>query len=737
MKRYACVDSPVRGEGRPTAFAPSALRRVSPKLAQTASERRRKGLRYRHVMNTVLVVLVLDAIISAQQSPPTAFRFERPIVTNGQGPRRLAIDVPLLAGASPFRVVSRAIHPATREPLVSVAGGLNDLRLYDANGTEIGYLLVQPPSTLTVYKQAVTLPVASVDTEKLRTSGFEADAGEPLLVDRLRIDGLLPPFVKRVTLEGSGDREHWTMLVAEATLFDLPEERLKQTELRFKPGSFRYLRLTWDDTNSARLPRPAAVAVGQVPQSAPPPPLTTPVVVERRASEPRRSRFRLHLPAGHLPVVALDLDVGGGHVMRAVSVFEPRLSGAELEPVLLGQATVRRVVRDGVAASALRVAIDLPTEAQLDLVVDDGDNPPLDLRGVRAVFAELPWIYFESPAGGVTARYGNAQLRAPRYDLEAIRARIHIEAVADADWGEARALSAEENAGAAPALPTVGAGVDPDLFKYVRPIPAGNAGLVSLDLDAGVLAHSAGVQRGFADVRVIDGDGRQIPYLIERASEPLAVNVAVERLAAPPSTLPRARAGQTVYRVKLPYAGLPAARLVLTTSARVFDRTMRVAVEREPDRRRRDRWLDTVAAARWVQANQDRPAPPVEIALPPLTTSEVLLIVDEGDNAPLPLGAAHLLLPSYRLRLYRGAGAALRLTYGRADLDRPHYDLALLAPQVLGTPATDVSPGTEQPSGSRPATAAIISPRVFWTALSVAVVVLVGLIGRLLKKEQA
>ena len=34
---------------------------------------------------------------------------------------------------------------------------------------------------------------------------------------------------------------------------------------------------------------------------------------------------------------------------------------------------------------------------------------------------------------------------------------------------------------------------------------------------------------------------------------------------------------------------------------------------------------------------------------------------------------------------------ALRVAYGRADLEPPYYDLALLGPQVLGAPAAEVA----------------------------------------------
>jgi hypothetical protein len=190
-----------------------------------------------------------------------------------------------------------------------------------------------------------------------------------------------------------------------------------------------------------------------------------------------------------------------------------------------------------------------------------------------------------------------------------------------------------------------------------------------------------------------------------------------------------------VYRVKFPVSGLPPARLVLTTSARVFERLVTVAEEREPDDgRRRDPWINTLANARWIHADPEKPATALTIAVAPSKGSEVLVIVNEGDNAPLPITNARALLPAYRLRLFREADARLRIAYGRADLARPQYDLALLAPQLLGSPAADAALDSEQTAGTPSTPVALVSPRLFWIAMTIAVVVLVGLIARLIKK---
>ena len=79
------------------------------------------------------------------------------------------------------------------------------------------------------------LPVAAVETETEKTSGFEADLGRLLIIDRFRVDGIPPPFLKRIRLEGSGDRDRWTLLVGEGTVFDLRIASLRRTESNSRP----------------------------------------------------------------------------------------------------------------------------------------------------------------------------------------------------------------------------------------------------------------------------------------------------------------------------------------------------------------------------------------------------------------------------------------------------------------------------------------------------------------------
>jgi hypothetical protein len=82
------------------------------------------------------------------------------------------------------------------------------------------------------------------------------------------------------------------------------------------------------------------------------------------------------------------------------------------------------------------------------------------------------------------------------------------------------------------------------------------------------------------------------------------------------------------------------------------------------------------------------------------------------------------------LRFVRDSRTSLTLLYGRSDLGPPRYDLALLAPRLLGAPARDVVPGSERDVTR---VTGVTPTIVFWCALALAVSALLILIARLLR----
>jgi hypothetical protein len=80
------------------------------------------------------------------------------------------------------------------------------------------------------------------------------------------------------------------------------------------------------------------------------------------------------------------------------------------------------------------------------------------------------------------------------------------------------------------------------------------------------------------------------------------------------------------------------------------------------------------------------------------------------------------------LRLYHPE-RPLTLVYGRDDVSLPRYDLALLAPQVMGAEARELMPVPVDAEKPGPV-ASLVSPKFFWAGLVVAVIVIVGVIVR-------
>jgi len=672
------------------------------------------------MMRSVALGLLLASASHAAAPPP--FQFARPVLPAAVGPNRLTVDTPLLTGARPLRFDAAGRY----------TGGLDDLRLSNADGDEVPYLVLAPPSAERRWQSGRLHPIAATK----ESSGFEVDLGDVMRVDRLRLAGLPTPVLKRARLEGSGDRERWVVLADDATVFDLPDEHLQRLDIGFEAAPVRFLRITWDDRATGTVPLPATVTVRTAAVMLPPP-VFVPLAFERRASEPGTSRFRILLPGPGLPIRAFELDSGGEHLLRPARVNEPQLRGDAVAPRELGTAVLRRVTRGGVVASDLRVAVATPHELHVELVVDDADNPPLDLRAVRAELPALPAVYFESTDGAaLTAKFGVPDLPTPRYDLEAARAALQDAAAAPATWGERTVLPtpppvAPEDPQAG--VPTEGAAIDRSSFRYLRAIPPGPEGLTALRLDAAVLAHSAGL----ADVRLVDAEGRQIPYVVEHVDEPLVV-----ALPPPTSEATAAESGAargTTHRVVLPYRRLADARLVLETTERVFERHIVVRGERRPRDLRSGERLERLRTITWRHADPARPAPAITIDLPPLDATNVLIDVDDGDNRVLPIASARLLLPTRRLRFVRTRGVEPVLAYGAPDLAAPRYDLTLLAPRILGARAHEADPLPEPAiadGSEEEASPEVSDRRIFWAVLALSIVVLIAVLARLLRMEQ-
>ena len=158
-----------------------------------------------------------------------------------------------------------------------------------------------------------------------------------------------------------------------------------------------------------------------------PPPLTASIPFERRPSEPGRSRFRLQLPGPRLPIARLELDVDGDHVMRQATISEPRFDGRQVQPSVIGTATLKRVSQRRTARRSARGshrrADRVGARAGRGRREQSAAGAPLGHRRLRAAAGDLFRVRWQRADRAV--RRPEAASR-PRYDLEAARESLRV-----------------------------------------------------------------------------------------------------------------------------------------------------------------------------------------------------------------------------------------------------------------------------------------------------------------------
>ena len=401
---------------------------------------------------------------------------------------------------------------------------------------------------------------------------------------------------------------------------------------------------------------------------------------------------------------------------------ESRFAGTEAAPVVLGSGTLVRVLRAGATAESLRVRIAPPAEPELDLIVEDGNNPPLDLRKVSAVFAELPWIYFEASSppswrdtatGGCGADATISRRRGPSIDLSR---------TPDGPMGGRAPAARRLRAKAVPLQQSAPARPSKASFAIRGRLPPRTiAGLVALPLDAAVLEpQPAGPRRVSPTFGSLTE--QQAGAVSARAPRRAACRRPDARLGGRASDA-AAAAGEWWQPVGVSHCAarsricLPGS-LTVETSARVFHRSVQVGVVRPADREQarsvvRCAAVDDVEARRRAGCRSGAHA----LAGPRWMQTELWLVVDEGDNAPLPLDRARLLLPSYRLRFFAPPGrrAAARLRPGGSSAAALR---SVAARAESHGRVRDGGDGRSRIVACRTPTP-FISPRWFWVLLGV------------------
>jgi hypothetical protein len=378
--------------------------------------------------------------------------------------------------------------------------------------------------------------------------------------------------------------------------------------------------------------------------------------------------------------------------------------------------------------------------------IDDGDSGPLEGLTVSAIVRQPVLVVALSGAGEQPAarlRFGGGRAHAPRYDLTGLlpqpgtpltgeRAVAAARLYDPSQTSLARLGATRENPeyDGSPALAFAmrpGAVVDPRAWTHRRPVavhPSAD-GLTRLRLGAADLARA---RPDLADVRIVDAESQQWPYLVGREAAHAWADLEV--------TGPVRRRGASVYGLRPPVTPIAITMLSLETEVPFFDRAASVTG------RRADGTEVTLASGRLVRHADTRGA--VVLGLRPERVESLEIAIEDGNDAPLAFDAVRADVPERELYLAAPAGE-YALLVGNADAKAPSYELERVRDVILA-----VSSGTAEPAvlAANPAYSVrarlaseerlegTLSGIVLWGVLIAAVVVLTVVTLRLAWREE-
>ena len=572
--------------------------------------------------------------------------------------------------------------------------GLPDLRLREA-GAEVPFAFARESGGV-----ARRYELSDVESAAGRETAAIVDRGpHPSPARAAELEITQDDFLKPVVLESSEDGTTYREF-ARGSLFSAAG--IRSTTLRFPSNDRRFWRFRLDDRNGPPV-RPLSVQIEAAGASAPPRqvPLT---VVSAAAGPPQILAARL--PAGNVGVSALRLRAADPAYERSVQIFERVFFRDEVFRRLVGAGTIRRVP-EGAAES--EIAVCELTSREIELQIDGpADSRALTVEGLTALANPPRLIFFAGPGMPRILLYGSASAARPRYDLARVLREGAPRRLQPATLGPATQVGEAPAAQPAPR----GAPVDPAAWKSKRPIqtpPRG--GVTYLDL-AGPAAAEV------ASARIVDGESRPVPHLVEQTVRRSSVRVA-------PSV--RSQGTRTTLDLTVPEGSRAPDAIVLRAAAPDYFSRDAVVVEDQRDERGVT-GPRILGSAHW-ERRPGEPAAPLTISIAPPAGRAIRVEIENAENPPLSIGEVDLQVPYVRLDFLCAPGEKLWLLTGNPEATAPRYDLAMVADRVLSSPAAPSRLG--EPEAAAPVRPLL--PKWFWGAVAGAAVLVVLALARTLR----
>lgn len=658
------------------------------------------------------MILILASLLLAADNPAdgerSAWRYRRPVTIAGsESLVSLVLPPELSTKAAPFG---------------------RDLRLVDETGREIPYILdwTSEREGLATYR----VDVKDVRREKEEAGAASAirsqwtlDLGESRTFTDLALRVPDRAFAWHVRVEASLDGSNYSVVQNDAALFDQTwnNERVRDTEIRFEaPVTAKILRVTArsaSDSRTLEIDGASVTLRRRLKGDAWSKEVAVEPAVVPEAGRARTTRYLLGA-SSLLPLSEVEVVCDEAAFFRRARLIEASSATGQKSETLLGEASVFRLRGSDaiIAGESIRFPARGGSGGALYLEIDNAGSPPL--RGLRArLHGSRLRLVFPMSGKSLTLYYGNDATRAPAYDLESLRPRLTQAlgtAAASVESEEANPLFKRD-----PPLrfaATLGASLDPSNWRRQRVLPR----ILEEDVFTTTLSANdlAALRPDLADLRLVNAENRQVPFLIDPNFTDERIALRVEKVEAPP--------GRSAYRLSPPSpegdGRVQASQIEISVGDAFFERRARLV----PSENRTQR---EAPFALTLQRNPPSTSPLVLGVSAPL--GDLVLEVDDGDNASLDLRSAIAIVRVPRI-VFKAASGDLRLLLGNRGSDPPRYDISglrseLLAYSAIATRAGDLTENQGARDSLLSRFQIVPGQALVWAAIVVAILALVAL----------
>lgn len=340
-----------------------------------------------------MIVLIASFLSAASPTPPP-LSYQRAIEVLAPGKAQVVLDA--------------SVYERAR-------ADLGDLRVEDDHSALVPFVLVRGFD-----ETSRTIPARILNRSFVRKKSLTVtlDFGERLLKRSLHVSTEGDSFRRRVAVEGSDDGSSWKTLVDGAYVFAIPGVDGARFETVTLPeNDYPQLRVTMEndrDDPPVLTLREASVESGRKPRERL---LPTTLRIEHDAVR-KKTQLYVDLGAAGQPFFAIDLDVLTPRFFRTATVDALGGTGD-------GNDVWRAMVDSGIYryddGPRWRESVRLQATGvgrRLRVRIRDGDDAPLDIRGVQ-VLAPEDVVAFEAAAEKrYFLSYGFPDRAKPTFDLE-------------------------------------------------------------------------------------------------------------------------------------------------------------------------------------------------------------------------------------------------------------------------------------------------------------------------------